>query len=154
MNKATLLSLVLSMLYISCDSPIMYQKQIDVKGSWSYEDAMVFDFEVNNIEESYEMLLALEYSIDFDYQNLYLKIQTSYPDGKTVDDILSIKLANKMGSWLGSCSGNACTIDIQLQDEFKFQSSGSYQISVSQHSRDENLSGIIGAEMTIKTIAN
>lgn len=153
MKKATLLALVLSMFYIGCESPIMYQKQIDVKDPWAYEDALVYDFEVDDIGESYEMLLAIEYNDDFAYQNLYLKIQTRYPDEKVVDDILSINLSNKMGGWIGRCSGNTCTIDILLQNEFKFQANGSYQISVSQHSRDKNLIGIVGAEMTVKKIA-
>jgi gliding motility-associated lipoprotein GldH len=95
------------------------------------------------------MVLSMTYGLDFDYQNIYVKIETHYPSGELTEDILSLNLTDGMGIFLGDCNSSKCEIDILLQEKFKFKEKGEYTITIIQNGREENLEEIYGAELQL-----
>ena len=131
-----------AILFISCGPNVVYEENHVINDSWSYDDKIDFSFEIDDSATEYDLLLTIDHSIDFSYQNFYTQITTTYPTAEKFTSSLSIELANKMGSWLSSCSGEDCTLHLLLRDDIKFKDLGKYTISFKQDTRDQNLKGI------------
>lgn len=144
-----LLSLAIVLFLVGCGPNIVFEQTYEVEEGWSYEEVMNFDIEVTDTVKQYDLQFLLRHRADFGYQNLYVNITTTYPSGKKVKDQLSLQLANKMGEFLGKCSGDYCTVTVILQERFRFQELGSHVINIAQHSRKETLEGINSGELRL-----
>jgi gliding motility-associated lipoprotein GldH len=132
-----------------CRDDLVYSKKIDIDGIWNYNDTLSFPIEIDQIDISYDLILSLTYGQDFGYQNIYVKINTQYPDGKKIEDVLSLNLTDGAGIFLGDCNSSICEIDILLQEKFKFKVQGDYEISIMQNGREENLENVFVAELKL-----
>lgn len=137
---------------IGCAEKPVFSKKINLEGNWAYENALTFPFDIDNLENTYDLILSLTYGRDFSYQNIYVKIETQYPEGKKDEDILSLNLTNGSGVFLGDCNSSKCEIDLLLQEKFKFKESGKYVITIHQHGRNPNLDEVYAAELKLYNI--
>lgn len=126
----------------SCsDRPVISISQ-SINGDWNYDSPLIYSLDIQSDDTVYDLILELTYSTDFNYQNIYVNIETQYPNGEKVDDVISINLTDGAGTFLGNCNNKECDIEILLQEKFKFKDIGTHIISISQHSRKENIPGI------------
>ncbi len=129
--------------FLACaEKPFFYQEEKINETSWKYEDKAVFEFEIQDTVGSYNLELELNHSSEFSFQNIYVAIETHFPDGKKTDDNISLQLMNKMGSWIGDCSSKTCTINFVLQQNTYFKQAGIYKLSLAQDGRNPVLDGI------------
>ncbi len=103
---------------------------------------MVFKVPVDDTTGLHELVLTVGHQKSFSYENMYLRIETIYPDGSTRNSVVSIPLASPMGAWLGQCGSKGCAIDITLLESFFFPRRGLYTIKIEQFSRQDTLLGI------------
>ena len=99
--------------------------------------------------QKYDLALRVNHSLEYDYQNVYLQVETVFPDGKKTINPLSLNLADKIGTWLGKCGGDGCDITFSFQDDFRFQSLGKHEFSIGQFSRENQLAGISEIELLL-----
>ena len=128
----------------SCDTEPAYfkgKKNIPESG-WSYGQSLDYSFEIKDTSQYYAIILDMDHSTEYPYQNIYFNITTTYPNGEEKNQVLSADLANKAGVWYGECSGQSCKVKIDLQPKALFQESGKYNINIAQHSRDTFLTGV------------
>lgn len=111
-------------------------------GTWSYEEPLVFDFNIDDTSAVYTFFMDIDHSIDYPFQNLYTKIQTTYPDTEVKQDVLSFELCDNFGLWQGKCRGDLCKVRVPLQTKARFKATGSYQLSFEQYTRRDSLSGL------------
>ena len=145
--RILLLSIVL--IFVGCGPNIVFEQTYDVGEEWSYDEVMNFVMEAQDTTQQYDLQFVLDHSVDFTYQNLYVLISTTYPDGVTVEDIVSLQLANKLGEFNGSCSGESCKLIVILQEGFRFKQLGTHTITIAQHSRREILEGISSGQLRL-----
>jgi len=141
-------------LLTGCKEQPVYAKKVQIDGAWTYAKSLVFDFDIQDLEQTYDLILALEYGVDFDYQNVYVKITTIYPNQEKIEDILSLNLTNGSGLFLGDCGSSTCTIDLMLQEKFKFTKKGNYTITIDQYGREAALDKIYTAELKLYEVSN
>lgn len=139
----------IALLFIGCGQKPVYSEKVDIGGSWTYANDLAFEFNIDEIEKTYDLVLELSYGINFNYQNIYVKITTEYPDNKKDEDILSLNLTDGMGMFLGDCNSSKCTIALLLQEKFKFNQVGKYTITIYQNGREEVLEDIYAAELKL-----
>ena len=133
-----------------CDRGYVFQKEIEIpEKGWYYNNALIFDFEIEDISKKYNLLLNIDHAGDFGFQNLYVKFQTTYPSGEKKTQVVSLELANKSGIWNGRCSGNTCSVEIPLQSHAVFAEKGSHHILVEQYMRRDPVQGIRNMELKI-----
>jgi len=133
-----------------CGNDASYSEKESIpKGAWTYENPLVYQFDVKSSETLHDLFFSLTYGVDFGYQNLYVKIITEYPNQPSIEDVVSLNLTNGAGSFLGSCNGSNCTTDILLQEKFRFKESGSHKTTIYQHSREEILQGVFAGELKL-----
>lgn len=146
-------SLVLLLfLLVGCEPTPFYKLGLQMDDPWSYGESLDFSFEVGkeDMANAYDMMLILNHDKDYAFQNLYVKITTSFPDGREIKDVVSLDIGDDKGRFLGNCGGSTCDVEIFLKEHFKFEKEGKYQLSIEQNGRDEHLSGLNHAELIIK----
>lgn len=141
MNRSLLFILCILGL-LSCSDREIYSSQQEVNPSWSHDDSVAFTFDIQDTVQAYEMILDVDHSTAFGYQNLYVKTTTIFPDKEIKEDVLSLDIGNPKGGWNGDCSGENCIAHIGLQPNIKFKQAGNYTLKIAQHSREKSLSGV------------
>jgi len=127
---------------MSCDSAFYKKSFFFEDQTWLYDDARSFDFSIPDTSKVYDMILTVNHTDKFPYQNLYLKTSTSFPSDTVINQLLSVELANEAGYWYGECSGPNCQISIPIQSGVHFADSGNYKLELEQHTRTDTLFGI------------
>ena len=145
----TIVYFIILMLFIGCSEKPVFAKKINIEGDWTYSKELSYAIEIDQLDDTYDLILSLTYGTDFAYQNIYVKIKTQYPNGKEIKDVLSLNLTNGSGLFLGDCSSSRCVIDLLLQENFKFTEKGKYEITIIQNGREENLEDVYAAELKL-----
>lgn len=130
-------------LFSACAEKSLYNHTVEFQNStWGYEDPALFDFEIEDNTDYYNLFLDIDHSPDYPYENLYLKINTEFPDSSMASDTLSIEMVNKQGTWVGKCGSNQCDLTVFLQEKTKFKEKGTHKITIEQFTRESELKGI------------
>lgn len=141
-SLAGLLSIVL---LSGCGPNIAYEQQQEVGDmGWAYADSVAFEFVIADTLQRYDLVLSIDHTTNFPYQNFYVRVVTHLPGGRLLAQPLSLQLADNFGVWYGECSGTECTNYISLQEGARFDAIGEYRIVVEQYSRDNPLAEIRG----------
>lgn len=117
---------------------------------WSYRDTMSWSFEVPDTMTIYNLLLTVEHTPDFSFQNTYVQIHTLFPAGEVVSQVVSLELQDQAGAWLGKCGDEKCTWTIPIQENAFFNQTGTHQIKLEQYMRQDSLPGILALRMRIE----
>ena len=142
-NNISLFLISFALLLISCDGSRIYEVNKEIKNtSWDKALVQEFEFEINDTEIYYNVLINIRNKNDYPYSNLYLFIEMSSPEEKFFTDTLEFQLADQKGKWIGSGIGNIWQNQVKLLSDVKMLEEGNYKINISQGMRDENLIGI------------
>src|SRR5210317_1354955 len=122
---------LLSLSSCSSDCTEIGVEKIDVNG-WAYQDSIEFNLIATDTNDYYDLVLELEHSPDFNFQNLYIQSSTHFPSGETIMDPISINLGDLSGTWNGECSRKACVAPVLLRSQFRFLETGNHKIVFEQ----------------------
>ncbi len=127
----------------SCTDDYVYHDLRDIQdGRWIIGDSLSFTIQPPDTISEYSLLLLMHHSDAYDYQNLYVKTLTVFPDGKEVEGRTSLQLAQPNGGWHGKCSGGSCKVRIELQERLRFDDTGEHVIVFSPYMRMDTVPGI------------
>ncbi len=151
--RTNLLFGFIALFLFGCGNDFIFEKSIDIPdASWGYDNKLPFEFEVTDTTKAYQILLEVEHAGDFGFQNCYVQITTTFPNGEEKKQPVSLELAGQSGIWTGKCSGNACTLEIPLQGKAKFKQPGKHSITVEQFMRVNPLVGIKAISLKVKQL--
>lgn len=119
---------------------------------WAWEDTLAFSFEIGDTTTVYDMLLELRHRVDYGFQNVYVRIHTTMPDGTTRTDLVSLEMADKQGRWLGTCGRKHCTLTIPVQQHIFFPQAGRYRVAIEQYMRKSPLPGIEAVGLRLRQL--
>jgi len=98
------------------------------------------------------MILTVDHTDQFPYQNLYVEALTTFPSDTSIKQLLSLEMANEAGFWLGECQGSNCQLSIPIQSNVHFQEKGSYTLNLEQYTRRDSLIGLKGIGLSINLV--
>jgi gliding motility-associated lipoprotein GldH len=140
-----------ALLFITaCNDTVIFNEEKEVPAPWSYADTLAFQFEVRDTLPAYDINLSVQHLPDFAFANLYVMIETGFPDGKTVSGPVSLSLSDNFGQWLGKCNNELCAVTLALSEKKYFDKPGTYRIAVTQHSRKPALEGIKSVALIVQ----
>jgi gliding motility-associated lipoprotein GldH len=145
MNIRHFFLLVLISISFSCSNEkVILEKEVDVEESigWIFRDSLSVNFSISDTNRLYAMRLQLNHTPDFNFENVYTRIHTLFPDGKLSAQLLSLSLTKETGAWAGQCNKTNCKVEIALQEQIIFPAQGNYKITIAQFMRTDTLSGI------------
>jgi len=128
---------------LACEQGVYFEQSFLIpEGQWNYEEVAQFDFVVDSPETYFDLVLEVEHSPEYTYENTYVKIHTLFPDGEEVTDEVSLQLADGLDQWEGQCNSSSCNVTILLQEKVRFADAGKHQIRIEQYNRENPLTGI------------
>ena len=134
---------LLLLILASCQESFYYSdsKAFD-EDAWGYQDSLEFKVNIADTTTHFDLMLDLIHSADYPFQNIYVYINTQFPNGKRFGKEVNIDLANKLGVWQGKCSGDWCNVRVNLQQNAFFNETGDYTFTLKQYMRTDTLQGI------------
>lgn len=143
-NKHSLLvfipSVLLGIFFLqACDTrDYLFEKTFDNQ-CWSIADSLKFEAE---LEGSKTFPLLLSFNSDYAYQNIYLKLIYTAPDGKAKELLINEKLSDALGNWQTEIQGSTYFFELPEAINIENPKPGKYSFSLFQYMREDNLCGI------------
>ncbi len=139
--------------FTSCEQGVVYEqmKEIDVTG-WNYSQPVAFTFNAPDTVHTYNLIFDVRITPEYAYQNLWLFIETTEPDGYTHMDSVNCPLAFPDGRWVGSGMGDLIDIPILIHRSFKFTKQGEYKMRIKHGMRNDYLANIQNLGVMLKRI--
>lgn len=132
----------------ACDPDRVYEENIALEnGAWKSGFKPRFEVPLNAGTASYNVYLNIRNGREYPYSNLYLFLNTVYPDGKISRDTVELTLADYDGRWLGSGMGNLKFSRFMLRHGMRFEQAGTYAFVLEQAMRTNELKGIYDVGM-------
>ena len=135
----------------ACDKNRVFEENTPI-ADHSWDPAQVVRFEVN-IEDTvspHNFFVNVRNGDAYRYSNLYLFINTTFPDGRRSHDTLECILADDRGRWLGEGIGDLYSSQILFKKNVRFPLSGTYTFEFMQGMREDNLPMITDIGMRIE----
>jgi len=128
--------LIFSCTIISCwDLPEFSDSvEIDAQG-WDKFDKPQFSWDVADASMKYDAYFDIRHTGDYQFSNLFLFVDLTYPNGKSRLDTIECVLANRRGKWHGTGLGDLLDNRVVYKSEFQFPAKGEYTLSISQGMR-------------------
>lgn len=141
MRKLTLL--IFPLVLVSCFGTVFYEKNIAIEdGVWKKENALSYKVNIDNPKQAYNLYLNLRNGNEYPYSNLYIFMETTYPNGRSELDTLQFLLADKQGRWYGEGLGDIKSSSVMFRYKLQFPMAGEYEFELQQAMRREELPGI------------
>lgn len=147
------LFLILGVSFIlhSCNLNGIYNESIaiDEKG-WYKDDLARFEVAVDDTLQSYDFYINIRNTTEYRYSNLYIFLNTKFPNNNISRDTIEFVLADIEGRWLGKGWGAVKENSILLSRNMRFPLKGSYEFKIQQAMRVDTLNGIsdLGIQIT------
>lgn len=148
MKNRTVLSFIffsalLLFLLSSCDKNRFFEQNSEIKDEkWSSNHKKAFQVNISDTISLFNFYLNIRNTNDYPYANLYVFIQTVFPDSSLAQDTLELQLANVEGRWLGKGNGKYKYSHFILRRAMHFAQMGNYTFNIEQGMRRDTLIGI------------
>ncbi len=147
--KQLYIILIFGLFFTACQPNPIHSEKLEIDNDWLYQDQLKSKITVEDTIQKYDLALKVNHSKDFYFQNIYLNIETLFPDGNKKSEPLSLQLANRSGNWIGKCNKQDCETVFSLQDNFRFKQLGDHEFTIGQFSREEKLVGVNEIELLL-----
>jgi gliding motility-associated lipoprotein GldH len=151
--KKTLFFLVLSFLVFSCDQFKIYEGFESIPNmNWELDSKLEFETQLPDTTMGCNVLINVRHAPAFPFQNLYLILKTTYPDGNTATDSLMFYLFKNNGEPMGDCLGDYCDAAFLFRENVRFPMRGKYHFEIAHTMRtaDGKLPLIMGVGIRIE----
>jgi gliding motility-associated lipoprotein GldH len=149
MRQSLLLLITAVLIITSCNDPYLYREKAEFgSGIWLVNDTAVFSTNIQDKSRRYDINMTVDHDPEFAFQNLYVKVLTTFPNDSTAEQILSLQLSDGKGLWAGEC-GSSCFVEISLSDAVRIRQAGKYDFRFLHYSRVDTLPGINALEFSM-----
>ncbi|MDD4141786.1 MAG: gliding motility lipoprotein GldH [Bacteroidales bacterium] len=138
------ISALFSFGFAACNKGYVYDHYADIsqdKG-WEIHDTLVYDFEISDIMSPYTIQINIGYDNAYKYRNLFLFVDTRYPDSTTFRDTLQFMLSSPSGRLLGNGLSSVKEVRYVSAVPTVFKEAGNYSFRIIHGMRDEYIYGI------------
>ena len=143
--------LVLTILITSCNQNTVYTKYTTIpEDGWSKSNKLSFDIDIQDNNALNNVYLTVRHADSYPFSNLFLFLNTTYPNGKHSIDTLECILANPKGEWLGDGTGDIFDNKILVKKNVRFPEIGKYTFTFEQGMRNNPLPLIMDFGMVIE----
>ena len=147
------LTVALIFIAFACTDGKTYYKfqPVDATG-WHKDSAAVFDVDIADSIQSFDVLINVRNGGEYPYQNLWLFIKRTGPDKLVLNDTVECYIADPMGKWKGSGIGSRYEVSVLYQQNQQFGAKGIYHFEIRQGMREEKLKGLYEIGFMVKNV--
>lgn len=137
--------------FSSCDSNgIFEQNQAIPESGWATSNVIKFNVDIKDPSTATNFYINVRNADGYPYNNLFLFIKTTFPNGKVSSDTLECTLADEKGKWLGSGIGDLYDNRIPFKRNVRFPLAGTYSFEIQQGMRIDNIPLIMDVGLRIE----
>ncbi len=142
---------LLLMFLASCEKNRVYEKNISIeKYTWDSKVVPAFTVEIPDTSALYNIYVNIRHIDLYPFQNIWLLVDTQFPDGTHTDRRIEIILANDEGKWHGEGLGDIWDFRSLIQENAFFNKAGTYTFTITQNMREDPLPGIMAVGLRVE----
>ena len=103
---------------------------LDPDLGWEADEKATFEWQVTDTLAKYDFFIDLRHDQRYPFSNIYLFVDFTFPNGRTLRDTLACDLADERGRWLGTGFGNLVDHRIGFRSQTGFPLTGDYAIGI------------------------
>ena len=135
--------IAIGLLVLGCSSDHHYAAINPITDhAWSINDKQRFSFHIDDATSPYNVFVSIRNTGAYQYSNLWLFIQTEFPDHSLEVDTVECPLAYPDGRWLGEGVGDLLDNLILYQYQHEFPDSGNYTYTITHAMRANTIEEI------------
>lgn len=135
----------------SCDSARVFEENINIPESgWNSNNKIKFDVDIIDPSAPANFYINVRNADGYPYNNLFLFVKTTFPNGKISNDTLECLLADDKGKWIGKGLGDIYDNQIPFKRNVRFPLAGKYSFEIEQGMRIENIPLILDIGLRIE----
>lgn len=136
-----LIFILVSIGIISCDSSRISGDNVDIDTYWRADSVANFTFFIKNSSVDYNLYFSVRNGVEFPHSNLYFRYELKDSVGSLIEsELVNFQLFNvKTGYPLGNGIGDIFEHQYELLTKYRFEQTGSYQVSFQQYMRYDSL---------------
>jgi gliding motility-associated lipoprotein GldH len=133
-----------------CDSRTIYDNTKSIPDDvWKSDQIIRFDIPLEDTVNIYKFYINLRHTTSYRYANIFLFINTTFPDGTSARDTVECILADPSGKWVGKGISNIRDNQVLLRRGLRFPQKGKYIFEFEQAMREPELEGVINIGLRI-----
>ena len=149
--KSLFFASCLLVFFASCDSKRIYEQNTEIpSNTWDTAQKVKFEVSITDTISGNNVLINIRHAGFYPYSNLFLFINTTFPNGKTTRDTVECMLADDKGKWFGKGLGDLWDARILFKRNVRFSQSGKYIFEYEQAMRVEQLPGVMDVGLRIE----
>ena len=134
----------------ACESGIIFDNNKSLDGDvWKSDQIIRFDVPLEDTVNIYKFYLNLRHTTSYRYANIFLFIDSTFPDGTQARDTVECILADPSGKWMGKGISNIRDNQVLLRRGLRFPKKGKYIFEFEQAMREPELEGVIDIGLRI-----
>ncbi|MFM1744792.1 MAG: hypothetical protein RLZZ630_729 [Bacteroidota bacterium] len=138
-------------LLASCDSSRLYEENKEIENNvWYANKPLQFQAQIPDSIQGYNVYINLRNASHYPFSNIFLFLNTTFPDGQIDRDTIEIMLASPEGKWLGDGLGDIWDNRVLFKRNVRFLMKGEYRFEFTQAMRLDPLPGIMDAGIRIE----
>lgn len=152
MNRISAAFVFVSLLFLAaCDSTRVYEENNELpEHEWTVRNKLSFNFFISDTITPHNFYFNVRNADDYSYSNIFVFMNTKFPNGKMKRDTIEFVLADESGRWLGKGQGDLLDNQLLYMKAKRFPLKGKYTIEVEQAMRRQSLPGIYNAGIRIE----
>lgn len=132
-----------SVLQFSCGKTALFDDNLAIRNEiWTPDNNALFRVEVKDTTKTYKFFVNVRHTVEYRFSNLYVFLNTKFPNGNISRDTIECVLAAPDGKWLGKGFGELRQNQILLNAALRFPLKGEYVFEIEQGMRVKELAGI------------
>jgi gliding motility-associated lipoprotein GldH len=136
---------------LSCGDQRFFEEYVSIPGAeWKASERARFEVAIEDTAAHYDFFINIRNTGAYPYSNLFMFINTYFPDGRASRDTVEIFLADAEGRWLGQGSGGIWDNRVLFRRNVLFPMSGTYRFEIEQAMRLETLPEIMDVGLRIE----
>jgi gliding motility-associated lipoprotein GldH len=153
MNRVFVCLLLVAMAFTACDPSRHFEENKEIpKMEWDKDVPLSFLVSVDDTSLGYNVYINVRNAGFYRFSNLYLFVNTTFPQGQVHRDTVECILASPEGRWLGEGLGDIWDNRILFKENVQFTQPGEYRFELNQAMRINPLPGIMDAGIRIEKV--
>lgn len=135
---------------VGCSTKTAYDHNKSFEGNvWKSDQIVRFDVELKDTVNIHKFYLNLRHTTSYRYANIFLFINTTFPDGTEARDTVECILADPSGKWMGKGISNIRDNQVLLRRGLRFPQQGNYIFEFEQAMREPELKEVMDIGLRI-----
>ena len=132
MNRFLLFITIIGVLVLSaCDPSNIYEKHLQTNNlQWHTDDIKSFTVNIDDTALYYDLHTAVRYIDNCPYPEITVKMTVNYNNNSVIEKEGVVNIKDKDGEYIGDVSGNMWDCDNIIIDNYKFNHTGEYIVTI------------------------